>query len=162
MQLVFNGLEIHKDRVPNLPFEIQAAWTLQNNPWKKVAIVLNELKYSAEQCRNISFLIRMKQECVDEDLDAIYELKKYQSRHQIDSSLDLWSWASITGLDERSVGTFFSFNLCKSVSEVPGTAGLQGADIGKRMREFEIERLRQYRDENYGKPRMKRKRAPKL
>lgn len=145
LDLAFDGLKVCKDPIPEMSIPIHIAWILKNNPWKEISKKLNELKYTSEECKKISFLVRLKEELNPKDLENAYRLKKYQERNAIDFSMemDIMSWGSLVGIDDRFLNFFMHYTPCRCANEVPGTAGLEGAEIGKRMKEYELDRMQE-------------------
>lgn len=142
-KIVFPGCEVNIEVVNSHTIEAVLSSILYKTGSEKIVKLLNKLTYSTNVCKLVYFYIRFVEEFtrdkMKKDPSIPYRLKKYEISRNIRENvcLNLQKWAGTMSLDRRLVDVYHTWSLSTSVSEVPGTAGLEGRAIGERMQEYD-------------------------
>ena len=125
---MFPQLNITKP-YPNVKsFLLFLATILRKNKVSKVVKILNKLKYSNEEIRNISFLIYLNSFKPDD----IYILKKTQEKTTL-SNNDIVNYGKLVGKNFKKVANF----KLSVQGGGPAFVGLRGKEIGDKIKELE-------------------------
>lgn len=114
------------------------AYLLVDNDVNAVKKALNELKYTADEVAQISFLLSFKKLSVDN----AYKLKKMQVNSKL-SDNQIRKFAEWMGMDMKLVDAFLNFKLSITGQELMDL-GFKGVDLGKEMEKRETEKFIAY------------------
>jgi tRNA nucleotidyltransferase/poly(A) polymerase len=136
---VFNGLAVDKDFVENNDPIIVIATILKRNNLDSLRKQLNNLKYSAEEVKAITFLIALLQLSVD----TAVTLKKAE-KHAGVTPEQIKMFGKLRGIDSKLLDAFLKFQLTVTGPEVMMDTDLKpGPELGQRIQQMETENFKQ-------------------
>jgi tRNA nucleotidyltransferase/poly(A) polymerase len=125
---IFKGLNVNREAFTNGDdYILLLARLLKNNNLDVLRKKLNELKYSVDEIKAITFLIAM----LKLDVETAVTLKKAQ-QHSGVSPEQIQKFGKVEGIDQKLLDAFEKFRLTVSGPEVMEKLGLkQGPEVGK-------------------------------
>ena len=134
---IMDGYSTDSFMESNDPDLVIASLLMRGQLFGDVAKHLNGLKYPSEQIKNIQFLIYLTKF----NPNIVVEMRKMREKTSL-SDEQIMEFARFNNLDEQLVSTFLSFDLTVNGNEVMQKFGLKGADVGKKIKELEINNFR--------------------
>ena len=141
---VFNGLKVHKSVYQRLgsykydDYVVLLARLLKQNSIEVLKKKLNELKYSVDEIRAITFLIAM----LKLDVDTAVTLKKAESFAGVTSN-QIRTFCGDEGVSSQLLDAFEEFRLTVSGQEVMDTLGIKpGPEVGKEVQKIETDNFK--------------------
>lgn len=135
---IFGPLKYNTDFIEERNIPVLLSHMLKGNSIDQVKKELNNLKYSADEVSQISFLLSF----LSLSLDTAYKLKKAQANSKLSDSeiLDFAKWEN---MDLSLVKSFLNWKLSVTGQELMDL-GFKGADLGKEMERREIENFKEF------------------
>lgn len=135
---VFNGLAVDKHFVEDNDPMIVIASLLDRNNVELLRKQLNELKYSSDEVKAITFLVALLKLSVD----TAVTLKKAQ-KHAGVTPEQIKKFAQIQGIDSKLVDAFVRFELSVSGPELMDRMGLKpGPELGQAIQQAETDNFK--------------------
>lgn len=136
---IFKGLNVDKEAFTNGDdYIILLARLLKNNNLDNLKKKLNELKYSVDEIKAITFLIAM----LKLDVDTAVTLKRAE-QHAGVSAEQIKKFCKSEGVDEKLLDAFIKFRLTVSGQEVMDTLGIKpGPEVGKEVQKIETDNFK--------------------
>ena len=136
---IFKGLDVNREAFTNGDdYILLLSRLLKNNNLDVLRKKLNELKYSAEEVKAISFLIAM----LKLDVDTAVTLKKAE-QHAGVSPDQIKKFGKLEGVDQKLFDAFEKFRLTVSGPEVMDKMGLKpGPEVGKAINKLETDHFK--------------------
>lgn len=135
---VFSGLNFDKHFVEDNDPIIVLSSLLKHNNLDLLKNKLNQLKYSAEEVKGVTFLIALLKLSVD----TAVTLKKAQ-KHSGVTPEQIKKFAKIEGIDQKLIDAFLRFNLSVTGPEVMDKLGIKpGPDLGKEIQKLETDNFK--------------------
>jgi tRNA nucleotidyltransferase/poly(A) polymerase len=136
---IFKGLDVNREAFTNGDdYILLLSRLLKNNNLDVLRKKLNELKYSAEEVKAISFLIAM----LKLDVDTAVTLKKAE-QHAGVSPDQIKKFGKLEGVDQKLFDAFEKFRLTVSGPEVMDKMGLKpGPEVGKAINKLETDNFK--------------------
>jgi len=147
-QWVFKGLNVDVDTVKTLSKNednlVLIARLLKTNTLDSLKKKLNELKYSIEEIKSITFMIAM----LKLGLDTAVTLKRAE-QHSGVSQEQLKDFGNKEGIDKKLLDAFLKFRLSVSGEEVMDKTGLKaGPELGKAIQQIETDNFKKITNGN--------------
>lgn len=135
---VFNGLAVDKDFVENNDPIIVIANILKRNNIESLRKELNNLKYSADEVKAISFLIGLTKLSPE----TAVLLKRAQKNAGVTPE-QMKTFGKIVGVDSKLLDAFIQFQLSVSGPELMDKMGLKpGPDLGQAIQKVETDNFK--------------------
>jgi poly(A) polymerase len=140
---VFRGLKVDESVISHLranhdDYIVLLARLLKGNNVDTLKKVLNQLKYSVDEVRAITFLVAMLQLSVD----TAVTLKRAQE-HSKTNPDQVRSFCKQEGVDEKLLNAFEAFRLTISGQEVMDTMGIKaGPEVGQTVQRLETDNFK--------------------
>jgi tRNA nucleotidyltransferase/poly(A) polymerase len=136
---IFKGLNVNREAFTNGDdYILLLARLLKNNNLDVLRKKLNELKYSVDEIKAITFLIAM----LKLDVETAVTLKKAQ-QHSGVSPEQIQKFGKVEGIDQKLLDAFEKFRLTVSGPEVMEKLGLkQGPEVGKAIQKIETDNFK--------------------
>jgi tRNA nucleotidyltransferase/poly(A) polymerase len=136
---IFKGLNVNREAFTNGDdYILLLARLLKNNNLDVLRKKLNELKYSVDEIKAITFLIAM----LKLDVETAVTLKKTQ-QHSGVSPEQIQKFGKVEGIDQKLLDAFEKFRLTVSGPEVMEKLGLkQGPEVGKAIQKIETDNFK--------------------
>lgn len=135
---VFNGLAVDKDFVEDNDPIIVIANILKRNNIDSLRKGLNNLKYSADEVKAISFLVAL----LKLDVETAVTLKKIQQTSGV-SNEQIKKFGLKNGLKEKFIDAFEKFRLSVSGPEAMEITGLKpGPELGSAIQKIETDNFK--------------------
>jgi tRNA nucleotidyltransferase/poly(A) polymerase len=135
---VFNGLAVDKDFVENNDPMVVIATILKRNNIESLRKELNNLKYSADEVKAISFLIGL----VKLSPETAVLLKRAQKNAGVTPE-QMKTFGKIVGLDSKLLDAFIQFQLSVSGPELMDKMNLKpGPELGQAIQKVETDNFK--------------------
>lgn len=136
---IFKGLNVNKEAFTNGDdYIILLARLLKNNNLDNLKKKLNELKYSVDEIKAITFLIAM----LKVDVDTAVTLKRAE-QHAGVSAEQIKKFCKSEAVDEKLLDAFIKFRLTVSGQEVMDMLGIKpGPEVGKEVQKIETDNFK--------------------
>lgn len=135
---VFNGLNVDKHFVEDNDPIIVLASLLKENNLDNLGKKLNNLKYSSEEVKGITFLVALLKLSVD----TAVTLKKVQKISGVTPE-QILKFSKIEGISQKLINTFLKFYLTVTGPEVMDKLGIKaGPELGKAINNLETENFK--------------------
>jgi tRNA nucleotidyltransferase/poly(A) polymerase len=135
---VFKGLAVDKDFVENNDSIIVIANILKKNNIESLRKDLNNLKYSADEVKAISFLIGL----IKLSTETAVLLKRAQKNSGVTPE-QMKTFGKIVGIDSRLLDTFIKFELSVSGPELMDKMNLKpGPELGQAIQKVETDNFK--------------------
>lgn len=135
---IFKGLNVSKDFIENKDPIIVVSRLLKNNDISTIGKILNNLTYSVDEIRDITFLINLK----NLSLDNVLQLKKLQKNTKL-SDNQIMDFGNIEGIDQKLLKTFVNFRLTVSGDEIMKKMNLKpGKQVGDMINKLEMDNFK--------------------
>ncbi len=137
---IFGGLKVDKTVLRTLPSDyhyedyiVVIARLLKNNSISDLKKVLNDLKYSSDEIKAITFLVSM----LSLDVDTAFLLKKAQQTSGVNNE-QIRIFCGDEGVSSQLIDAFEEYNLSISGPEAIEITGLKpGPELGKAIKDLE-------------------------
>ena len=136
---IFKGLDVDRDSFSNGDdYLILLARLLKNNNLDVIKKKLNELKYSVDENKAISFLIAL----LKLDENTAVTLKRAQQNSGVNPQ-QIKDFGKVEGIDQKLLNAFLSFRLTVSGQEVMDEMGIKpGPEVGKAVQKLETDNFK--------------------
>lgn len=135
---VFNGLAVDKDFVENNDPMVVIATILKRNNIETLRKELNNLKYSADEVKTISFLIGL----IKLSPETAVLLKRAQKNAGVTPE-QMKTFGKIVGLDSKLLDAFIQFQLSVSGPELMDKMNLKpGPELGQAIQKVETDNFK--------------------
>jgi tRNA nucleotidyltransferase/poly(A) polymerase len=135
---IFSGLKVDKHFVEDNDPIIVIASLLKHNDLNTLSKKLNELKYSVEEVKAITFLIALFKLSVD----TAVALKKAQKNSAV-SPEQISKFSKLEGINQKMIDAFLKFNLTVTGPEVMDKMGIKpGPELGKEIQRLETDNFK--------------------
>jgi len=137
-QWVFKGLNVNKGFIEDEDVMIVLATLLKGNDIDTLRKKLNELKYSVDEIKLITFLIALLQLSVD----TAVTLKKAENNVNV-SPDQINNFGGRENIDPKLLKAFNNFNLSVNGQDVMNTTGIKaGPELGKMIHKMETDNFK--------------------
>jgi len=136
---IFGGLEpINKEFVESNDELLVISKLLSEVPHKIIGKKLNSIKYSSDEVRKITFLVRFLQSF---SKDTFYDLKKIHSISKLDDGL-FKEFSEVMSINHQLVKNFIEFNFTVDGGDVMDEFKLKaGPELGKKIKWLETSKF---------------------
>jgi tRNA nucleotidyltransferase/poly(A) polymerase len=136
---IFKGLNVDKDSFSNgEDYLILLARLLKNNNLDVIKKKLNELKYSVDEIKAISFLIAL----LKLDENTAVTLKRAEQNSGVNPQ-QIKDFGKVENIDQKLLNAFLSFRLTVSGQEVMDEMGIKpGPEVGKAVQKLETDNFK--------------------
>ena len=136
---IFKGLDVDRGSFSNGDdYLILLARLLKNNNLDVIKKKLNELKYSVDENKAISFLIAL----LKLDENTAVTLKRAQQNSGVNPQ-QIKDFGKVEGIDQKLLNAFLSFRLTVSGQEVMDEMGIKpGPEVGKAVQKLETDNFK--------------------
>jgi tRNA nucleotidyltransferase (CCA-adding enzyme) len=135
---IFKGLKVSKDFIENKDYILVISRLLKNNDLLTIGKILNNLKYSVDEIKDITFLINLK----NISLDNVIQLKRSQKNTKL-SNDQIMTFGKLEGIDKKIIEAFVNFNLTVSGDEIMKRMNLKpGKELGDKINKLELEKFK--------------------
>jgi tRNA nucleotidyltransferase (CCA-adding enzyme) len=135
---IFKGLNVSKDFIDNKDYILVISRLLKNNDLPKIASVLNDLKYSVDEIKDITFLINLK----NISLDNVIKLKRLQKNTKL-SDDQIMTFGNLENVDSKFLNAFINFKLTVNGDEIMKKMNLKpGKEVGTVINDLELENFK--------------------
>jgi tRNA nucleotidyltransferase (CCA-adding enzyme) len=135
---IFMGLNVSKDFIENKDHILVISRLLKNNDLSTIGKNLNNLKYSVDEIKDITFLINLK----NISLDNIIQLKRLQKNTKL-SNKQINDFGNLEGINQKILRAFINFNLTVSGDEIMKKMNLKpGKEVGDTINKLELEKFK--------------------
>ncbi len=135
---IFRGLKISKNFIESDDYIIVISTLLENNDISNIGKILNNLKYSVDEIKDITFLINLK----NISLDNVVQLKRIQKNTKL-SDNQIGDFGKIVGVDPKFLNAFINFNLTVSGDDVMKKINLKpGKELGQTINNMELDNFK--------------------
>lgn len=132
---IFKGLKVNKDFLEERDHILVISTLLVGNNPNVVAKQLNELKYTVDEIKGITFLLNL----LHLSIDTAVQLKRMQKNSGIDSA-QIIKFGNHHNINSKLLNAFSNFNLSVSGEELMQKLGLkQGRELGNAINKVEYE-----------------------
>lgn len=136
---IFKGLDVDRGSFSNGDnYLILLARLLKNNNLDVLKKKLNELKYSVDEIKAITFLIAL----LKLDENTAVTLKRAQQNSGV-TPQQIKDFGKVEGIDQKLLNAFLSFRLTVSGQEVMDEMGIKpGPEVGKAVQKLETDNFK--------------------
>lgn len=136
---IFKGLNVDRDSFSNgEDYLILLARLLKNNNLDVLKKKLNELKYSVDEIKAISFLIAL----LKLDENTAVTLKRAEQNSGVNPQ-QIKDFGKVENIDQKLLNAFLSFRLTVSGQEVMDEMGIKpGPEVGKAVQKLETDNFK--------------------
>lgn len=135
---IFNGLSVDKDFIENNDPIVVLATLLKNNSLDTLGKKLNDLKYSADEIKAVTFLIGL----LKLSPDTAVTLKRAQ-KHSGVTPEQMKEFGRIVGIDSKLLDAFIKFELSVSGPELMDKMNLKpGPELGQAIQKVETDNFK--------------------
>ncbi len=135
---IFRGLSVSKDFIEIKDPILVISRLLKNNDLSTIGKKLNNLKYSVDEIKDITFLINLK----NMSLDNVIQLKRIQKNTNL-SDDQIMTFGNLEGIDKKLLNAFVNFNLTVSGDDVMKKMNLKpGKEVGDMINKIELDNFK--------------------
>lgn len=135
---IFRGLSISKDFIDIKDPILVISRLLKNNDLSTIGKKLNNLKYSVDEIKDITFLINLR----NMSLDNVIQLKRIQKNTNL-SDDQIMTFGNLEGIDKKLLKAFVNFNLTVSGDDVMKKMNLKpGKEVGDMINKIELDNFK--------------------
>lgn len=139
LEQIFGGFKINTYFRHETSPAVQIALLLVNNKPEDVSVGLNKLKYTLEENKSVTFLLKL----LDFNSDSIYQYKKLHDRTNLTRG-EIIRFANLTGLDFHLIKSLIKFDLTVTGLEAEMADIPKGIEMGKWIKDREVDKFKTF------------------